>query len=172
MRDDSLELKQEAERLVHAYGQDVYRLCRMILQDASLAQDAVQETFLRAYRFYGGIKKPESEKAWLLTIAVRTCRNMLRSPWKKYVDKSVQVDELPLRAPDDESRGVLRAVLSLPPKLRAVTLLHYYYGFKARQIGDMMHLPLGTVLTQLKRSREKLKIMLTEGGETNEPGDQ
>ena len=162
------ESDQRAERvaeLAERYGQDIYRLCRMYLQDASLAQDAAQETFFKAFRYYDRFRHEASEKTWLITICVRTCRNMLRSPWHRWVDRSVLPEDLPLAAQEKQENQVLAAVLKLPAHLRVVMVLHYYYGYKAREIGDMLKIPQNTVLTRLRRGREKLRSLLEEGGE-------
>ena len=153
------------ESMVLRFGQDVYRLCRVYLQDASLAQDAAQETFLKAFRHYGSFRHEASEKTWLMTICVRTCKNMLRSPWHRWVDRTKTPEDMQIAWEETESNQVLRAVLMLPESLRMTVVLHYYYGFKAREIGDMLHLPLGTVLSRLRRGREKLSQMLSEGGD-------
>ena len=66
----------------------------------------------------------------------------------------------------DASDGVddtlIRAVLSLAPKYRAVVLLHYYEGYKAREIAQLLHVRTNTVVSRLKRAREQLKPMLKE----------
>ena len=53
-------------------------------------------------------------------------------------------------------------MLSLAPKYRAVVLLHYYEGYKAREIADLLHLRTNTVVSQLRRAREQLRPMLKE----------
>ena len=141
------------------------RTCYLLLRDAALAEDAVQETFLKAWRAHGAYRQEASEKTWLMTICVRTCKNMLRSPWHRWVDRTKTPEDMQIAWEETESNQVLRAVLMLPESLRMTVVLHYYYGFKAREIGDMLHLPLGTVLSRLRRGREKLSQMLSEGGD-------
>ena len=55
------------------------RTCYLLLRDTALAEDAVQETFVKAWRFYDGYRKEASEKTWLMRIAVNTCRDLQRS---------------------------------------------------------------------------------------------
>ena len=88
----------ELVRWMEDYGPMLAGTCTALLRDAHLAQDVVQETFIRAYqhrgRFRGG-----SEKAWLTRIAVNLCRDQQRSKWFRLVDRRVPVEELALPAP-------------------------------------------------------------------------
>ena len=91
------------------------RTCYLLLRDTALAEDAVQETFVKAWRFYDGYRKEASEKTWLMRIAVNTCRDLQRSKWFIHIDRRVNMDDLPEPAapfelPDDT---VTRAILSL-----------------------------------------------------------
>ena len=69
---------KELERLVQTYQTQLRRLCCMILKDVHLAEDAVQETFLKAYLGMNRFRQESSEKTWLTRIAVNTCRDLLR----------------------------------------------------------------------------------------------
>lgn len=156
--------KQALTSMVEAYGQELYRFCCVQLRDAHLAQDAVQETFLRAFRYYESFRHECSEKTWLFTICVRVCRNLRRSAWFRLVDRSVQAENIgSVFVP--EGNDLFSAVMELDEKYRVCLVLHYYYGYKAQEIGTILCIPAGTVLTRLKRGREKLKNLLTEGGE-------
>lgn len=76
--------RSELDRLMEQYGSSLLRMSALYLKDASLAQDAVQETFLKAYRHLGDYRGESSEKTWLTTICVNTCRDMLRNPWFRH----------------------------------------------------------------------------------------
>ena len=66
-------------RLAREYGDSVVRMCCVYLKDYHLAQDVAQETFLQAARKYGALARTDSEKAWLMRIAVNRCKNELRT---------------------------------------------------------------------------------------------
>ena len=66
--------QSEIERLMEQYGSSLLRMSALYLKDASLAQDAVQETFLKAYRCLENYRGESSEKTWLTTICINTCR--------------------------------------------------------------------------------------------------
>lgn len=143
------------------YGTGLLRLCLLYLGDRALAEDAVQDTFFRAWRV-GGFRGESSEKTWLTRIAINVCKSYLLSPWhKRRADAEVR-DALLADAPPEADDTLIRAVLSLAPKYRAVILLYYYEGYKAREIAELLHLRPNTVVSRLKRAREQLRPMLEE----------
>ena len=71
------------------------RTCYLLLRDTALAEDAVQETFLKAWRAKDGYRREAGEKTWLMRIAVNTCRDMLRGGWFRRVDRKVDMADLP-----------------------------------------------------------------------------
>ena len=148
-------------RLMEEHGDRLYRLCLLLLRDPHLAEDAVQDTFFRAWRS-GGFRGESGEKTWLTRIAINVCKRYLTSPWHKRRADAEALDALLADAPPDTDDTLLRAVLSLAPKYRAVVLLHYYEGYKAREIADLLHLRTNTVVSQLRRAREQLRPMLKE----------
>ena len=108
----------ELVRWMEDYGPMLAGTCTALLRDAHLAQDVVQETFIRAYqhrgRFRGG-----SEKAWLTRIAVNLCRDQQRSKWFRLVDRRVPVEELALPAP--EADGMAKQLFAA---VQALSLIH------------------------------------------------
>lgn len=165
-REKSRDAQTAVIRMMETYGDSIVRLCCLYLKDADLAQDAAQETFLKAFRHYGGFRGDSSEKTWLTRIALRTCRDMTRGVWYRLVDRSVTPEHVPLAVPEEESGfgEVTEAVMVLDEKYRVPILLFYYQELQAKEIASILHLPLGTVLSRLKRGREKVKDQLQRGG--------
>lgn len=120
--------------LMQTYGDDILRLCYVILQDRTLAEDASQEVFLKAYKRLHTLRQREYAKTWLVSIAVNTCRDQLRASWLRHTDRSISLDNLPPAACEFDERddSVLREVMALEPKYREVLLLHYYQNVAAR----------------------------------------
>ncbi len=152
----------QLERLMKQYGTDLLRLCAMMLKDAELARDAVQDTFIRAYRAMDRYRGEASEKTYLTAIAVNVCRDYLKSAWSRH-KSPVDLDRLPEEAsafdfPDDT---VLSEVMRLPRSYREVVLLRFYEDMKLSEIAKALHSPIGRVRTRLNRAnailREKLK---------------
>ena len=82
------------DRLVAEHQTALVRMCCLCLGDASLAEDAAQETFLKAYRALDGFRGECDEKTWLMRIAINTCRDMRRSRWTRHVDRRVTPEML------------------------------------------------------------------------------
>ena len=120
----------ELARMIKQYGGMLVGTCTMLLGDADLAQDAVQETFIKAYHRMDSFRSEfeGSEKAWLTRIAVNVCRDHQRSRWFRFVDRRTPIDSLILAAPEagESAWDLYRAVQSLPKRYGEVILLHYY----------------------------------------------
>lgn len=152
------------EELMDSFGSDILRLCLLYLGDRQLAEDAFQETFVKAWRQMDSFRGESSMKTWLSRIAVNTCRDTLRSGWFRLMKKSEPVESLfDLAAPQkEETANVRDAVLALPGKYREVIVLYYDQGMNTREIADALHLPINSVSTRLRRARLLLKEMLKE----------
>ena len=106
---------QTIEKLILQYQTPLLRLCYVQLQDQALAEDAVQETFLKAYKGFASFRGDSSEKTWLTRIAVNTCRDFQRGGWFKHTDRRVTPDMLPVGTvqPDTEDLDLSLAVMGL-----------------------------------------------------------
>lgn len=153
---------QTIERLMTQYGESILRMCYMLLHDRELAKDATQDTFLKAYRAFNTLCKFDSEEAWLMRIAINTCKDMRRSRWWQFVDRRIPLDDLPERGVCDEhpDKAVLIAVMSLPIKYRQTVLLHFYQGMTLAQVAQVLDVPPATVRTRLMRAKERLRGLL------------
>lgn len=148
----------EIRRMMEAYGSSMLRMCFLYLKDASLAEDAVQESFWKAYRHLGDFRGESGEKTWLMRIAINTCKDFHRSAWARLVDRRVALDGIRPAAeagePDDDT--VIREVMRLDAKDKEVILLKYYQNMKIAEIGETLGIPKGTVTSRLNRARGKL----------------
>ena len=156
---------REFECLVQTYQTQMRRLCCMILKDTHLAEDAVQETFLKAYLGMNGFRQESSEKTWLTRIAVNTCRDLMRSRWFRHIDLSVDIAYLPEEASksDPEDMALMDLVLRLPLKQREVVLLYYYQNMTMQEISETLHIAVSNISRRLESARKALRRQL-EGG--------
>ena len=160
--------EETLERLIRENEISLKRLCYLYLHDRTLAEDAVQETFLKAYRFLKDFRGESNEKAYLTRVAINTCKDMLRTGWFRHMDRRITPEELPARqAADPYHREVAAAVMNLPRKLREVILLYYYRGMSMQEIAETLSISQPAVTGRLKRAREKLKTEL-KGGSIDE----
>ena len=144
------------------------RLCFAYLCDTALAEDAVQETFLKVYKGLDSFRGESSEKTWIMKIAMNTCYKMNHSGWSRFINRRVTPEMLPeTSVPFEEKDDELtRAVIRLPIRLREVLLLYYYQGLNVNEIAEALGISQPSVSGRLKRGRERLKDML-EGREND-----
>lgn len=161
MDPDSLR-NQTIEKLIQQYQTPLLRLCYIQLQDRTLAEDAVQETFLKAYRGFAQFRGECSEKTWLTRIAVNVCRDYQRGSWFRHTDRSITPDMLQIgtEQPDTEDMDLSMAVMKLPRKMREAILLYYYQDLGTEEIAKVLGLTQSTVSYRLQKSREKLRKLL------------
>ena len=139
--------EQTLERLMADYG------------GRQPAEAASQETFIRAWRALDQLREGNTEKAWLMKIAVNVCKSVLRSRARRIPDTKVSEDEIPEAGVTDRfpDNTVFDAVNALPVKYRSPVILHYYQGLPVSDIAGILHLPGTTVRTRLSRARALLR---------------
>ena len=154
--------RSELERLMEQYGSSLLRMCALYLKDADLAQDAVQETFIRAYRHIEDYRGESSERTWLTAIAINVSRDMLRTAWFRHQSRSTDIDTLPEKPAEFEfpDNTVLTEVMHLPAKYREVVLLRYYEGLKLKEVASALGLSDGRVRSRLNKANELLRDRL------------
>ena len=152
------------EELIDQHGDDILRLCLLYMGERQLAEDAFQETFVRAWRHMNTFRGESSVKTWLSHIAVNVCRDMLRTPWLRMRRSARSVEEMEhLPAPDATPRHELMdAIRALPDKYREVIVLVYYQDMKLGEAAALLRLPVPTVSTRLRRARARLAQLLSE----------
>lgn len=153
------------EELIDLYGDDILRLCILYLGDRHLAEDAFQETFLKAWKNRDAFRGESSVKTWLTRIAVNTCKDVLRSGWFRMRRKSQPAELLFDLATDEdiqEETAVRDALLRLPGIYREVILLHYDQGMKIREMAKSLNLSPNSVSTRLRRARTLIEKELKE----------
>ena len=165
---DSME--KNLERMVAVYQLPLLRLCYAYLHDEELARDAVQETFIKAYRGMNQFRHQSSEKTWLNRIAINTCKDMRRTAWFRQVDRRITLDMLPEPAApvDQRDESLTEAIMNLPIKLKEVALLCWLQGMSYNEAADTLGVTHQAVSSRLNRARKKLRAVL-EGSEAHEP---
>ncbi len=152
--------------MVETYEVLLFRTCYMYLCDRGLAEDAVQETFLKAYRALHTFRGDCSEKTWLMRIAVNVCRDMRRSMWMRFVDRRVSLDLLPESAQEYDgwnSLDLASAIMQLPVKLKEAVLLYFYHDMTMREISDALGVSVSVVSKRIKQACAKLESILGRG---------
>jgi RNA polymerase sigma-70 factor (ECF subfamily) len=152
------------DRAVTRWEKPLLRLCFAYLCDTALAEDAVQETFFKAWKSYERFRGDADEKTWLTRIAINTCKDLLKSSWARNTDRSVVPELLPEGSVpfDERDDTVTRAVMSLPPKLKEAVLLRWYQGLTLEEMVKVLRLPRSTVNYRLKKAKTILRSELED----------
>lgn len=152
------------EQAMEQWEVPLLRTCYLLVKDVALAEDAVQDTFVKAWQAHDHFRGEASEKSWLMRIAVNTCRDLRRGKWFRHVDRQVRMEDLPEPAEPFqwEDDTVTRAILALPDGLRQVVTLRYYQGFTAQEVAEILKLSRRTVHYRLEKAERLLKESLEE----------
>lgn len=150
---------QWLEDIVKRYETPLKHMCFLYLRDLSLAEDAVQETILKAHQAADTFRRESSEQTWLMRIAINTCKDMRKSAWFRYVDRRVSLDSLPEPAqPFSEEDSLLTLeVMKLPRKLLEAVLLYHYQGMTVREAAQALGITAPSVSARLKKAHDKLR---------------
>ena len=159
------------DQLVAEYQMPLKRMSFIYLHDMALAEDAVQETFLKVYKGLPNFHGDCSFKTWIMKIGLNTCRDMLKSAWYQHNDRRVRPEDLQTakeEEPEDEETEALgQAIMKLPPKYKDVIMLYYFQGMGQEETAEALHISMSSVSRRLKRAREKLRDVL-KGGQEDE----
>jgi RNA polymerase sigma-70 factor, ECF subfamily len=175
---DEGELRVRFERDVLPLLPSLYAAAMRMTRNPTDAEDLVQDTYLRAFRGFGGFQEGTNLKAWLYRILtnsfINTYRKKQREPqtvegpddideWYLYdrlggrnVEVSAETEVLD-RIPDADVKAALE---SLPENFRLAVLLADVEGFSYKEIAEIMDVPIGTVMIRLHRGRKGLERAL------------
>ena len=168
----SSELVERAQRgdheafdaLASAAYHRLYAIARRILRDGYAAEDAVQETLVRAWRDLWGLRDPVAFDAWIHRLLIRACVDQQRRARRTRLDVAVEPlehpephDDLAQLADRDELE---RAFLKLTVEQRAVIVLTHYVGLSGPEVGAILGIPTGTVASRLHYGLRAMRAVL------------
>lgn len=163
-------------RLVEHYQTPVFNLCYRMLGEPEAAEDAAQESFLRAYQNLSRYDRQRPFATWLLSIAAHHCIDRLRR--RRFVifslDAEREDDDRPTELPDrnaadpeqeairrEEQEGIQTALRGLDATDRAAIVLRYWYDFSEVEIAESLNLTVSAVKSRLHRARKAVARLLT-----------
>ena len=156
--------KEAFTALVLQLGDRLYSVAYRILRDAGRAEDAVQQTFLTAWRELPRLRDDDRLEAWMYRLLVNTCFAEIRHTRRWQPGLRVVPIEVP--SVDDEQISVARgdelerAFRRLSGEQRAVLVLHYYLGLSGAEIGTALGLSPGTVRSRLHYARQLMRAAI------------
>jgi RNA polymerase sigma-70 factor, ECF subfamily len=160
------------ESLLLPLMNDAYNLARWLMKNQEDAEDMVQESYLRAFRFFASFHEGTNCRAWLLRIVRNTCYSALQA--RKLREKDVPIEEendgvedpapLPPAILDKKAtvEAVREAIEELPVDFRETLVLRELEGLSYKEISDVSGVPLGTVMSRLARARNQFSLILLQ----------
>jgi RNA polymerase sigma factor (sigma-70 family) len=142
----------------------LYATAVLILRDHSMADDATQETLVRAWRDLPSLRDPDRFDAWLRRLLVNACRDEGRRHRRRRPEMTL----LPIHEPTVGDSSVVlanrdaleRGFRRLSPDHRAVVVLHHYLGLSLPEVADATDVPLGTAKSRLHHATRALRAAL------------
>lgn len=137
----------------HATG--ILRMCYLYLNDYHMAEDAMQETFVKVFRNYGKFKGNSYVKTWITRIAINVCKDIISDKadelmWKDDFDEKADEN----RYGHIENKMMLTgAIARLEEKLKVIIILFYYQELSTKEISKILDIPRTTVEFRLKQAR-------------------
>ena len=177
---DAVADQERFAELATPYMSALYAAALRMTRNPADAEDLVQETYLRAYRGFGGFREGTNLKAWLYRILTNTFINTYRA--KKRRPDQVDLDDVEdfyifrrlggLEAADAERTAetealaalpdaeVKKALESIPEQFRMAVILADIEGFSYKEIAEILDVPIGTVMSRIHRGRRQLQKLL------------
>lgn len=153
------------ESFFDRYRRLIYRTAYGLTGDRQVAEEILQDTFLRAYRHRHSLRTDVSPVPWLHRVALNLCYSRLgrrRLPTEPIGDATHQVRDRALEPPDHVEREELRrtirlGIASLPPKHQSVIVLYYLHGMSLQETAGSLGIALGTVKSRLHYALQGLQ---------------
>ena len=153
-------------KVIDHYSDMIFRVSFQYVQNTQDAEDVVQDVFLglMEYLSRASFQSDEHLKAWLIRVAINKSKNAAKLNARRRKREASQMAlSLGNTQPQfDDLEDVLGKLSAID---REVVYLHYYEGYSAKEIADIVHKTEKSVFKRLSRSRQKLKDYLSEGGE-------
>jgi RNA polymerase sigma-70 factor (ECF subfamily) len=160
------------EILILPLMNDAYNLARWLMRNPQDAEDMVQESYLRAFKFFNSFREGTNPKAWLLRIVRNTCYTALAGGEKKRreVPLEEEANEIPDASPSPLAtlskqatvEAVRAAIAELDVDFRETIVLRELEGLSYKEISEVTGVPIGTVMSRLSRGRNQLALILLD----------
>lgn len=159
--------------LFELFYEDVYKTSYFITRDPSLAEDATQEAFCKAFQKLDTLRESKKFGPWVKSIAARSAIDIMRQRQRFTVVEDITgfslddyINNIPQSLPENETvkrelrSNIKEAIYALNPIHRQVIVMKYYLSLNTREIADTLNLPIGTVKSRLYRALKQLEVSL------------
>lgn len=145
------------EEFINAHISSVTLFCKATLSNQSHVDDVVQETFIRAWRYYPTLRAEYSAKSWL----IRICRNVITDLSRNWGAPNAQiVEEFEDQTDQFRQSDLLGLMAGLSSEHRDVLVMCGLLGYDYETVSEILEIPIGTIRSRLARARENMSILL------------
>lgn len=148
--------EEEANSAIEKYADLVRRICMVNLKSYDDTQDVFQTVFIKYILSSKVFESEEHEKAWFIRVTINACKDVFKSFFRSKTEPLDIIDNYG-NTLSEASVEILHIILALPRKYRDVIYLHYYEGYTAAEIGEILNKNPNTVYTNLARAKKLLE---------------
>jgi len=160
---DMMDKKRKYALLIEAHSQDLYKYALWLCKDKNMAEDVMQEAFLRAWKSLDSLREAKAAKGWLFTIFRREHARQFERKQFQYQDvESMDTISDTQMGYDDrpEAFALRNALKRLPEEYREPLEMQVLGGFSCEEIANILDISSSAVMTRLFRARKKMRQIL------------
>lgn len=166
MRDEIDKRQLYLKELYEQFSEDIYKIVYYISKDPDIAEEILQETFIKAYVKLDTLKNRDSVKPWLISIASNLTKKKLRTMSRNRVFYYNSLEDFDYLISNSSSNNIDQMIVkehlkecinSLEADFREILVLYYYDQLSYEEIAEKLNIRLGTVKSRLSRAKKKLK---------------
>lgn len=171
-------IRERFETLILPLMNDAYNLARWLMHNSQDAEDMVQESYLRAFKFFASFREGTNARAWLLRIVRNTCYTALAGeehkgrevPLEEEANEIQDASPLPpvILTRKATIEAVRAAIAELNTDFREAIVLRELEGLSYKEISEVIEVPIGTVMSRLSRGRDQLALLLSDRKKKNQ----
>jgi len=163
------------EKLIKKHQKFAYNVALKYLKDPTDAEDATQESLIKAFRYLKSFNKNSKFSTWLYRIVINTCKDELRKNQKDQNNLSLNNDDNYVDAIEDESyeplknaeneelgKNLHKAIEQLEVTYKDAIILCDMKDYTYQEISEILEIPIGTVRSRINRGRKKLRKIINE----------
>ena len=153
--------------LFEKYADMIYRIGVSYCSSGWMAEDVVQEVFIRYLKKEPQFESEEHEKAWFIRVAINCCKSEMLSSWVRKIiptEDCRQEDTMSIEFHRTEESELFEQLLQLPIKYRMVLYLRYYEEYSVNEIGEILGIAPNTVSARLTRARKRMREQCEKNG--------
>lgn len=160
------------KELFERYSDMIYRISISYGKNEYIAEEVVQEVFLRYLKKKPQFENSEHEKAWFIRVALNCCKSMLQTAWFRKVEP-LKEDLQAAESWKEEENELFETLMELPPKYRIVLYLRYYEEYQVKEIAGLLGITPNLASARLSRAKKLMKQKMLKSMEElrNETGN-